>query len=172
MRQLIAILVCLMFTSLVHAGEATRAKLTGVWWGTMTGDNRASPAYNRFHWTVERRADGTYRLQGFRVDHEKKLFCALHLEAGNWELKEGLLHYGSPTGTAKPIAVRWEGGKVRFERDRPPSGGVSNETIREECCEESADKFGPKVPKDYREISEKDFGNRYPDTPPSALEVE
>jgi hypothetical protein len=170
MRQLIAIFVCLMFTSLVHSAEATRAKLTGVWWGTMTGDNRASPAYNRFHWTVERKADGTYRLQGFRVDHEKKLFCILHLESGKWELKDGILRYTTQTGSAQPLAVRWEDGKVRFERKHPPTGGVSNEQICEECSEESVEKFGSRVPDDYRELSLRDFDARGADTPPAAVE--
>lgn len=170
MRRFIAAFLSVIFTFTGHAGDATKAKLTGAWWGTMTGDNRASPPYNRLHWAVERKADGTYRLQGYRVDHEKKLFWILHAESGKWELKNGILRYTSQTGSAQPLAVRWEDGKVRYDREHPPTGGVSNERIREECSEEPAKEFGSRIPKDYRELSERDFDARYPETPPTAVE--
>jgi hypothetical protein len=170
MRHVIVAFFCVIFTFAGHAEEATKAKLTGNWWGTMTGDNQASPPHNRYHWTVERKIDGTYRIQGYWADHEKKLFCILHLESGTWEIKDGMLQYATLSGRAQPLAVRWEGGKVRFERERPPTGGVSNERIREECSEEPVRKFGSRIPEDYRELSERDFGLRYADTPPSAVE--
>ena len=153
MKQLIIpFFFCSMLLALTgHAEEATKARLTGTWWGTMTGD--ASPPGKRWHWTVERKADGTYRFQGYWVDHQMKLYFPVPPEAGEWELKEGVLHYNSPvTGRAQPMAVRMEDGKVQWETKWPSK----NETVK--CSEEPAGKFASQIPADYRELKEHGLG--------------
>lgn len=160
MKTLIAALLGAIFALTGHAEEATKARLTGTWWGTVTGES--SPPHSRWHWSVQRRSDGSLRYQHYLVDHEKKVYYPWGaLQSWTWKLKDGQLEYflGS-VSRSDPHPVRWEDGKIRWET-KFTGGGMSRVEITNVCTEEPAKKFGPQLPKDYREVTEKEFQNRY-----------
>jgi hypothetical protein len=149
----------------VVAAEVDKDDVTGMWWGGLQADSPGRNPTETNHWVMERKKDGTYRLKSYLVDHAKKLFLLAGTGTGSWEFVDGNLSYLNTASGGEWTAegVRLEGSVLRWEREEP-IGLTEAET--EMYIEFPVRSFDHRFGKDYRQVTEREFIDRYrPDVP-------
>ena len=150
------IALCFFVTALhALAEESSKTKLVGMWWGTAID----SPAYQRDHWVIERKSDGTYRVQEFRVDHEKKLYFEFTKKParGKWNVQgQSITHRIDGNEYVETDVIRFDGKNVRW--DRNTQSGLARSQVH--FTEEPVHDVVPSLGRSYRRVSEEEFDDR------------
>jgi len=144
----------------VGFAEPKKDTVIGIWWGTaIVAEYEDTQDHQRDHWVIERKPDGTYRVQEFRVDHVRKLYFALteNSASGTWKLDGGAItHRLNGKDHLQKDAIRIDGDIIRWDRLTDP------EPLRHEVrfTEQRIERFTPKLEQGFRRVSEEAFDRR------------
>lgn len=141
--------------------NSERGRLVGIWWGTLTDPELGSKRRTE-HWIIERKADGTYRVQELQVDHTAKMYFVFPGEpsSGIWNLTgQALTHDLDEKDYEQTDIVKFEKQVLRWEREKR---GAFGEEYQVQLTEKRIERFAPPLGKDYRQVTEEEFAQRGP----------